>query len=193
LRAVKTFKPVRQRFTVPLVLALYIGLFVIAMSACGGESEEPVSEVQKVVDNGSTYTADDFTAFGFKKSKSYSVTDLPGADAAVYGFWQATGDETADFELRFYPSHQAAISDGTALADEVTGPDAVVTDADSTWKEGVKDRRTSGFTIGGGGGSLAPKYGDYMIYGNVIVMCQGRDSIEALARCDKLVSQLSGN
>ena len=163
------------------------------MTACGGESEEPVSEVQKIVDSGSIYTVDDFTAFGFKKSKTYNVTELPSADAAVYGFWQAPGDVSADFELRFYPSHHAAISDGTALVSEVTGPDAVVTDADSTWKEGVRDRRTSGFTIGGGGGSLAAKYGDYMIYGNVIVMCQGRDSIEALTRRDKFVSQLSGN
>ena len=106
--------------------------------------------------------------------------------------WAPPGDDTADFELRFYPSHEIAVSQGEALAKEVSGPDAAVTEADSTWKVGVNDRRTSGFTISGGGGSLAVKYGDYMIYGNVILLCQGRESAQSLERCDQLVKAALG-
>ena len=118
----------------------------------------------------------DFVGAGLKQSKKYDVTDLPGAVAAYYGFWKAPGDDSADFELRFYPSHQIAVDQGTALPEEVTGRDAAVTADDSTWKEGVRDRRTSGFTEGGGGGNLGFKHADFAIYGNVVMLCQGRDS-----------------
>jgi hypothetical protein len=94
--------------------------------------------------------------------------------------------------LRFYPTHDEAVTEGVTLAEEVTGPDAAVTEADSTWKEGIRDRRTSGFTIIGGGGSLTVKYADFVIYGNVVMLCQGRDSIQSLDRCKTLISAVAG-
>ena len=54
-------------------------------------------------------------------------------------------------------------------------------------------RGTSGFTLTGCGGSLAVKYADYMIYGNVIILCQGRDSEQSLRRCTQLVETAIGN
>lgn len=170
---------------------LLAAVFALA-AACGGGSDEPEASLQQVFDVDGVLTIGQFSAAGFKQSKQYDVTGLPGADAAYYGFWRSPGEETIDFELRFYPSHEAAVSDGTELVREVTGPEAAVTEADSTWKEGVKDRRTSGFTIGGGGGSLAVKYADYMIYGNVIMLCQGRDSEQSLQRCDQLIKAATG-
>ena len=94
--------------------------------------------------------------------------------------------------MRFYPTHDESVTEGVTLAEEVTGPDAAVTEADSTWKEGIRDRRTSGFTIIGGGGSLTVKYADFVIYGNVVMLCQGRDSIQSLDRCKTLISAVAG-
>lgn len=175
----------------PVAGALLAALAIALFAACGGSSDSD-GGIERVVATDSVLSFEQFTAAGMKRSKEYDVTDLPGADAAFYGFWQPPGDESVDYELRFYPSHDAAVSDGTALAEEVTGPDGAVTEADSTWKVGVSDRRTSGFTIGGGGGSLAVKYADFMIYGNVILLCQGRDSEQSLRRCDQLVKAAVG-
>ena len=178
-----------------LILAAGVSLLLIALVSCGGGSNDTESETEfarRVVATDSVYSVDDFLTTGFKQSKTYDVSELPGAVAAVYGFWQPPGDESVDYELRFYPSHGQAVADGTGLAEEVTGPDAAVTEDDSTWSEGVRDRRSSGFTSGGGGGSLAPKHGDFMIYGNVILLCQGRDSGQSLERCNALISRLPG-
>ncbi len=171
--------------------AAILSVALFAVVACGGSGDEG-SELAQVVASDAVLNVDQFTDVGLKRSKEYDVTELPGADSAFYGFWTPPGGESLDFELRFYPSHEAAVSDGTALAEEVTGPDAAVTEAASTWKVGVSDRRTSGFTITGGGGSLAVKYADYMIYGNVILLCQGRDSEQSLERCDQLVKAVVG-
>ena len=173
-------------------LGLIVAATLIAAFACGGDSNGSDTEVQRVTAPDAVLTFDQFLDAGFKRSKEYDVTGLPAADSAFYGFWQPPSDESVDFELRFYPSHAVAVSDGTEFAEEVTGPDAAVTEDDSTWVEGVRDRRTSGFTIGGGGGSLAVKYFDYMIYGNVILMCQGRDSDQSLDRCRELIRAVTG-
>ena len=41
----------------------------------------------RVIDEGRLYTFDEFTAVGFKKNKSYDVSELPAAESAYYGFW----------------------------------------------------------------------------------------------------------
>ena len=79
----------------------------------------------------------------------------------------------------------------TFFADEVTGPDGAVSDKDVTWKEGTRDRRTSGFTSNGGGGSLAVKYADYIIHSNIIMLCQGRDKDQSLERCESIINAVT--
>ncbi len=173
------------------VIALAV-MAVAVIAACGGSGDSGDSDIQQVVATDTVLTFDQFTVVGLKRSKEYDVTDLPGADSAFYGFWTPPGGESLDFELRFYPSHEVAVSDGTALAEEVSGPDGAITESESTWKVGVSDRRNSGFTIGGGGGRTSPKYADYMIYGNVVMLCQGRESAQSLERCDQLVKAVVG-
>ncbi len=112
--------------------------FVIAallLVACGSSdgSSDGVG-FQKITPEGQTPAISDFVGAGLKQSKEYDVTELPGADAAYYGFWTPPGDDSADFELRFYPSHQIAVDLGTALAEEVTGRDAAVTADESGGK-----------------------------------------------------------
>ena len=181
--------------TIPSLLLLAAPLFVFAI-ACGSGSGAGSSGngdlFPKVTASDRIFTERDFLSVGLKKSKDYDVAGLTGATSAIYGFWKPDGTEPVDYEIRFYPSHDDAITDGTFFADEVTGPDAAVTEDDVTWNEGTRDRRTSGFTIGGGGGSLAVKYGDYIIHSNVIMLCQGRDSVQSLDRCRALMNEVLG-
>ena len=74
---------------------------------------------------------------------------------------------------------------------EVTGKDAVIAKSEATWKEGVKDRRTIGGPGSGGGGRSGtfPKYGNYSIYGNMVILCEGQIEI-ALEVCWKLINTL---
>ena len=175
----------------PSALRLMVALALVFAIACGG-GDGKNTEPQKILQASGSLSVSDFLAVGFKESKQYDVTGLPGAQSAYYGFWQI-GGEPLDFELRFYPGHQEAVAEGLSFAEEVTGRDAAVTSADSTWKEGVRDRRTSGFTLTGGGGALAVKYADFVIYGNVVLLCQGRDSIQSLERCKTLISAVAGS
>ena len=83
---------------------------------------------------------------------------------------------------------------GTALAEEGSGPDAVLDDDDATYKEGVKDRRMIvGSGIGGGARSgTGPRYGSYAIYGNMVMLCAGAVGEQALDRCEELANALEG-
>jgi hypothetical protein len=65
----------------------------------------------------------------------------------------------------------------------VTGPEALLRSTDVRWDQGTKDRRGGGFHRGG----LTPLYGDYAIIGNVIMLCEGRDSDQSLSRCESLL------
>ncbi len=108
----------------------------------------------------------------------------------MFGFWRPQGQEFADYELRFYPSHEAAVEHGTAPAAEVSGKDAVFTKADMTWTEGAKDRVVRDVQYGEG--TWYARYGDFAIFGNVVMLCQGIDSMESLERCEALIDALGG-
>ena len=172
-------------------LAAILAVFAVACgSGSGSDGSSNADLLPKVTASDRIFTEDDFLAVGLKKSKTYDVTGLTGATSAIYGFWKPDGTEPVDYEIRFYPSHQEAVSSGTFFADEVTGPDGAVAEDDVTWNEGTRDRRTSGFTFGGGGGSLAVKYADYIIHSNVIMLCQGRDSVQSLGRCWAMIEEV---
>lgn len=195
-----------HRWTVPfawpgscaVLLAGATVLFVLA-AACGGDTgagseAEETFEFQKVTASDRVYSYEDFAAVGFKKRKDYNVEGLTRAVGAWYGFWQPEGEDTREYEVRVYPSHVDAVEYGTALAEEGTGADAVLTSNKATWAEGVRERRSTG---GPGGGAAqggpaarsghAPRYADFAIYGNVILLCEGADSKQSLERCEALV------
>ena len=77
----------------------------------------------------------------------------------------------------------SAIETGVEYADEVTGVDAFLRSVDVRWEEGTRDRRGGGAARG----SLTPLYGDYAVIGNIVMLCQGRDSDQALERCASLL------
>ena len=129
-----------------------------------------------------------FDGLEFKFSKEYDVSDLPDALEVHYGFFQRR-----EFEIRFYPSNEIAKSSGIFFAEEATGEDAIIKKSDATWKEGIKDRMTSGAF---GNKKNTPKYMDYVILGNMIVLCPIEISsseigaTEPLDNCKMLLSRL---
>ena len=94
-----------------------------------------------------TFGADDFIEAGWKKNKEYELDTLPDAQAAFFGFYNRK-----DIELRFYPSHEIAISVGKESAEL-----AIAT-------EKVSGR--------GAGFSSVTLYGAYLIAGNVVMLCE---------------------
>ncbi len=171
------------------ILAFVSMLALVAVSCGGGgESESEEFQFQKVASSDETYELEDFQAIGFKKSKQYDVTGLPGGVDAYMGFFGPDPSNRKQYELRFYASHEDAVQQGAQLAEEVTGADAVLITSEMTWKEGAKDRRVQSGRIG----QLVPVYGDYAIYGNVLMLCEGAAIAESRELCGSLVRPLVG-
>jgi len=182
----------RQAGTVLAVMTV-----LIAAAACGsgeGTSGEEAFQFEKMLPSDRTYALEDFTAAGFKKSKQYNVDGLAEAESAWKGFWGPDASSRTDYELRFYPSHETAVEAGAPLADEATGEELKLKKDSQTWTAGAKDRWRSGnVTAGATGGVTAgpgPIYGDFAIFGNVVILCEGADSGQALERCSGLVEAL---
>ena len=133
------------------------------------------------------FTYEDLKSIGFKKNRTYDVSELEGAIGAWYGFWGKDAYSRKEYEIRIYQTHEDAVALGEDLAQEVTGNDAVIT-KNSTWKEGIRDRRTIGGPGSGGGGRSGtfPKYGNYSIYGNIVMLCEGQVDL-ALEVCWELI------
>ncbi len=172
-----------------IIIALLSIIFL--NTACSGADSNAKLEV--ITPSERIFTFDDLISVGFKKNRNYDVSDLPGAKDAWFGFWGITRSESKDYEVRFYESHQDAITMGEVLAQEVTGNDAVI-NKNSTWKTGSKDRRQVGGGVDKGSLGLQatgifPKYGNYIIYGNMILLCEGQEEI-ALKTCWDLVKEL---
>lgn len=143
--------------------------------------------------NSLKFSIEDFKNIGFKVSKEYDVSKLPGATSAYYGFWGSDQYERREYEIRIYSSNKEAKSEGISFAEEATGENAIIKKSDATWKEGVKDRR---FVGPFGTSKNYPKYLDYIIWGNIIILCPSEKSegvigaSDALENCLKLINNL---
>ena len=184
---------------------LFLTLLVVIISlACSAEvmptvTPEPVTlkVFDQVTDDGNIYTSKDFFDVGFKEYKEYNVLKLPGATEAWYGYWGPDEDSDVYYELRFYPDYSTAVSDGTPFAKDDTGEGAKLRRQETMWRTGLADRKMDAScqqrynlqrsSISGECGSRLSKYADYMIFNNVIILCEGVDSKEAFELCDDLV------
>ena len=130
---------------------------------------------------------------GFKKSKTYDAKGLIGVESVYYGFWGLDPYDRKDYEVRFFSSHSDAVELGTAQADERSGADAILDEEESTWPVGMKDARQCGGDKGAGPVShgiqnyKSPKYWDYSIYGNMILLCSGGNLGAAQNLCNDLL------
>ncbi len=172
-------------------LVLLLAIVACGSSESGGSETENVG-FQQVMAIETIFEPDHLDAIGFKQSRSYDLEGLPGASAAIYGFWRIAAGDPIDFEVRFYANHADAVELGTALAEEGSGPDAILDSDEATYKEGIKDRRMIvGSGIGGGARSgTGPRYGSYAIYGNIVMLCGGAAGEQALERCEELANAL---
>ena len=184
------------------LLLLAIGALAILAIACGtddsssdsasGSSGSAASGSEKIIVSDRIYTADDLITAGFKHSKTYDVSELEGAVSAIYGFYGADPYAREEYEIRFYASHEDALTFGISYADEATGEDAVILESVQRWKVGLTERRLCAGNGGHHSGKCDnPKYGDYMIVGNMIMMCQGKTSGDAIETCQDLLGQIS--
>ena len=163
---------------------------------------EPVIEeevLKQVFDEKKVYSSKDFFDSGFQEYKEYNVSKLTGAKEAWYGYWGPDEDSVRYYELRFYPDHSTALSDGTPFAEDATGVDANLNRKNSMWRAGLTDRKLSQtkMVYGGetkvhvtGDGTI-PKYQEYVIYNNLILLCEGVDPKDSIKACWDLINILN--
>ena len=178
-----------------VLCAIAIGMMSVAL-ACGGDSGSSSASggesASKVVQADGVYTLGDFLDIGFKKGKTFDIEGLPEATDAFYGFWGLDPYDRKEFELRLYASHEAAVEFGTFHAEERVGRDAKLKKDEATWKEGLTEARAC--TRGGQGyvdssNCSISRYGDYVFYGNAVLICQGSDASDARKNCNALLAE----
>ena len=164
---------------------------LVVATACGSSPDSANEIVAKITPSETIFSLESLTDVGFKKGKTFDVEGLTGAITAYLGYWGLDAYDRKNYEARFYPSHADAVEFGTIFADERTGPDAVIKTGETMWEEGAKDARACTRSAGGDSSNCRiSKYGDYIIYGNMILICQGRDSTTSLEQCALLLEQI---
>ncbi len=164
-------------------------LFVVG---CGSESSDFSSDstFEKIADFDRVLSISDVQDIGWKKGKTYDVTGLDNADSAYVGFWDLPGIGSLNYGIRVYPSHQIALEKGMPFAQDASGSGASLNAEDAMWDDGVRDRR---IIVGGGSrGSQNPRYGDFVILGNIVILCEGRTSEHSLDQCAPFVALIRG-
>lgn len=189
---------VMKMFQVVLIGLLTMGL--LAAFACGtGEESSGVDDVNTAISDSVDATSgdsrifaverqfmsDDLAGAGLKSGKEYDVSTLPGGVESRLMYWRVN-NVAVQYEVRFYESHLDAVRLGAGAAEEGSGEDAVLDDDVAEYVEGIRDRRT----VFDFRGVPRPRYGAYAIYGNMVVLCEGRDDAEAWMRCSALIEVL---
>ena len=149
----------RTAVIAPIALIL-VSLFVACGSSddgaasAGGDAAAAAPEAEidpvEILRPGSTFTVDDVAAAGWKKSRELAAETLPNATSVWYGFYNQR-----DVEVRVYPSHESAVSDGTGPADVATG----------------RGGKPAPFAVGGISATRT-SYGAYAIVGNLVLLCE---------------------
>ncbi|MBM3958955.1 MAG: hypothetical protein FJ314_04170 [SAR202 cluster bacterium] len=185
-------------------LLLLLTAVVAALAvACGGEGTTAVNPAGQPAASGTdsfarirparAYEVDEVIAAGFKRSKTYDVAELTGASAALYGFYGSDPYNRKEYEIRFYPTHDDAVKVGFPASKEAWGPDAKLSEDDATWKVGLTERRECQGNVRGShhvGKCLNPKYLDMVVYGNMVILCQGREVADSRQNCEDLLKVL---
>ena len=171
----------------PALLALACGSDDDTGTGDTGVGAAPAKEVQRLFPSDRTYKSDDLVAVSMKVINDYDVAALDHAVSAVH-----LALNNVEYEARFYASHQDAVNFGTAWAADVTGPDANVTGENVKWQEGASHRRmcSRAAETPHSGCKYSARYGDYVIAGNMILLCEGGDSETALLTCGNVLKSL---
>lgn len=168
-----------------------IAIATLALAACGNSDAKDAENFVQIRTAPANYTIEDLKTFGLKANKQYDVEGLPDGLDAWKGFWGLDPYERHDYEIRFYASHDLAVSSGKQMAIDATGFEFETKRDEQVWTEGVKDRwQARGVTDVSSGGSRqapGPTYQDWAIVGNMVILCDGFDSELAIIRCASLI------
>lgn len=169
------------------LLFAWLTLVALPLTACSGEAPQSGAvgasgPFPRVTASDRLYGPGDLKNAGMKVAREYDVSGLPNATAALNGFLNRT-----EYEARFYATHGDAVSSGAAAASLATGANAIVTGNAIPWAEGATDRRKC---VGAINANCVAKYGDFAVFGNMVLLCEGRDSATALAACRALLAAL---
>ncbi len=186
---------------------LIVNIFAVMIYSCNEPIQiEPTPmptvekiKYEKIFNNKSILSIKNFTNANFQIYKDYDVSKLPEALSATYGFWKNKTSKDNEYaiyyEIRIYESHEKATNKGKLYADDVTGAEAILKRSESLWRVGLTDRKRlgkgfGGETCSGNGCKELPKYYDYLIYNNTLILCAGFTSNESLKNCWDLVNNL---
>ncbi len=186
---------IAHRLVGPTLVAVVLSL---ALAACGSEgdggSEAASGDGQglaRLTPSDRVYTVDDLTTAGLKTLHHYDIEELPDALDAWHLSYKP-GGTYFEYEARFYASHGDAVEHGTSWAETATGADAIVVGPDVWLEEGSTHRRkcSRAAETPHSGCAYSARYGDFIILGNMILMCEGPDSKEALQACQPVFDNL---
>ena len=163
-------------------------LLLIIIIGCANQDTNFI-EIEQFNNNGSYLNIDNFKNIGFKVLKEYDVSGLENADSAFFGWMKDELNNTYDYELRFYDTHDNAIN-SVGIIEEIIGEDAILASRDVAWKEGNSDRRVNRRGAGSGPGSAKAKYLHYIIYGNTVILCEGLSVEESKKICTNFINQI---
>ncbi len=193
----KKATPYRSTQAIIALFCLALLMAIAATTSCGSDPGDTGGGGDTPAEGGGadprirsadgTYSIDELKTAGVKANKDYDVEQLPGADAA----WRIIYNRL-DYEVRFYPDHQTLLDEGIPYVEHVTGDDAIVIGDDVIWEEGAKDRRrcSRDADTPHSGCSYSPRYWDYVVVGNMILMCEGLESKQSIENCDNLLDLL---
>ena len=183
-----------RRHSSQFSLILILGTLMLGavVSSCGSDEDGAGAAIPRITDPGTTVSFADLEAIGFKKSKEYPVEGLTGVSSAYFGFWGPDPYEREDYEVRFFKTHSDAVELGTELVSERVGENAKLEEDNSNWPVGLKDARrcTGSKAYSGPQNCLTPKYWDYSIYANMILLCSGGNVETASILCNDLLTAL---
>ncbi len=156
----------------PLAIVV-AGIAGLSMVACGSDSsvvDAPVTAPEEEVDVivivrvSDTFGVDSFVNAGWKKSKEFSTETVPESNEIWYGFYKSQ-----DVEIRFYSSHADALGVGVESASAAVGR--------------VSNANIQGNAIFASG--QRKQYNDFMVAGNVVILCQ-----QDIAICAEMVENI---
>ena len=183
---------------------ILLTLVTILLISCG-DSSSGIS-FEQIFSDENIQNEEDLKSLGIKKGKKYKVEGLNKATAAIFAFYRKPGEKEAiEYEIRFYKNHEDAVNEGIPMAKERVGPEAKLKKEYATWDEGLKDARQCGGAGGGmsAGGSQAggagdhavgscssPKYNEFFVFNNMVILCQGENEIESRNNCIDVIEIL---
>ena len=183
---------------------ILLSLVSILLISCSDSSAENTFE--QIFSDGNIQNEEDLKLLGIKKGKKYKVEGLNKANAAIFAFYRKPGEKEAiEYEIRFYNNHEDAVNEGIPMAKERVGPEAKLKKEYASWDEGLKDARQCGGAGGGmsAGGSQAggagdhavgscssPKYNEFFVFNNMVILCQGENEIESRRNCQDVIGIL---